>query len=83
MENRDKNIIYIILSILGIIFIVTIFSKLFKEYLKITNSDIVSSEGKKILNNPKQRAGLRKAIEHYHKEGNWDEEELYKLSEVN
>lgn len=57
--------------ILGIMVLYTLLSKLFRDIKKNTSNDIISEEGQEILGDPKKREDLRKAVEHYHKEGDW------------
>lgn len=71
-KTNNINFATIILTLLGIIVLFTLLSKLFKDIRKNTSNDIVSEEGQEILGDPKKREDLRKAVEHYHKEGNWD-----------
>ncbi len=71
-NKSDDNTIMVILAILGILIIAAIISRIFKDIKKNTTSDIVSEQGKKVLGDPAKRENLRKAVEHFHKEGNWD-----------
>ncbi len=71
-NKSDDNTIMVILAILGVLIIAAIISRMFKDIKKNTTSDIVSEQGKKVLGDPAKRENLRKAVEHFHKEGNWD-----------
>lgn len=71
-NKSDDNVLMIVLAILGVLIIASLISRLFKDIKKNTASDIVSDQGKKVLGDPAKRENLRKAVEHYHKEGNWD-----------
>lgn len=46
--------------------------KLFKDYAEDKDEQLISDEGKDILNDPKRKKNLEKAIQHYKEEGNWD-----------
>lgn len=71
-NKSDDNVLMIVLAILGVLIIASLISRLLKDIKKNTASDIVSDQGKKVLGDPDKRENLRKAVEHYHKEGNWD-----------
>lgn len=71
-NKSDDNVLMIVLAILGVLIIASLISRLLKDIKKNTASDIVSDQGKKVLGDPAKREDLRKAVEHYHKEGNWD-----------
>ena len=71
-NKSDDNTIMVILAILGVLIIAAIISRMFKDIKKNTTSDIVSEQGKKVLGDPAKRENLRKAVEHFHQEGNWD-----------
>lgn len=71
-NKSDDNVLMIVLAILGVLIIASLISRLLKDIKKNTASDIVSDQGKKVLGDPTKREDLRKAVEHYHKEGNWD-----------
>lgn len=71
-SNNVKNLLTIVSTILGFIVLYKIFSELKKDVNENTSTDIVSDEGREVLSDSKKRDSLRKAIEHYHKEGNWD-----------
>ena len=45
---------------------------MFKGIRENLSSEIVSEEGKEILQDPERRKRLREAIDSYHKNGNWD-----------
>lgn len=62
----------VVLAILGVLIIANLISKLLKDIKENTASDIVSDQGRRVLGDPTKRESLRKAVEHYHKEGNWD-----------
>lgn len=72
VNKSNDNILLVVLTVLGVLIIVGLISKLWKDIKENTASDIVSDQGKKILGNPTKRENLRKAVEHYHQEGNWD-----------
>jgi hypothetical protein len=72
MEEKDKNIFLIILSLIGVFLFVSIISKIASNLKKYPKSDLISEEGKKILNDPQKREKLRNAIEEYHRSGKWD-----------
>jgi hypothetical protein len=71
-KTNNINPVTIVLTLLGIVVLFTLLSKLFKDIRKNTSNDIISEEGQEILGDPKKREELRKAVEHYHKEGNWN-----------
>ena len=61
-----------VLTVITVIFAVSLISKFLNDLKKSSSDDIVSEEGKDILNDPKKRVILRDAIEQYHQKGNWD-----------
>lgn len=71
-SNTQNNILIFVLTLLGIIILIKIFTNLKKDVDKNVSTDIVSGEGREVLANKEKRESLKKAIEHYHKEGNWD-----------
>lgn len=71
-SNTQNDILIFVLTLLGIIILIKIFSNLKKDVNKNVSTDIVSDEGREVLGNKEKRESLKKAIEHYHKEGNWD-----------
>lgn len=71
-KSNDLNPVTVVFTVLGVVFIASLLSKLVKDIRKNTSNDIVSEEGQEILGDPQKRENLRKAVEHYHKEGNWD-----------
>lgn len=77
MNSNEKNFFYILFTAIGVIFILSLISEFYKGFRKTTNSELVSEEGKIILQDIGKRKKLREAVNHYHKEGNWD-----KLKEV-
>ncbi len=72
MENKEKNIFLIILTIIGVALVVAIISKIIRDLKNNSSSELISEEGKKILNDPAKRAILRDAIDEYHRSGHWD-----------
>lgn len=71
-KTNNINPVTIVLTLLGVIVLVTFLSKLIQDIRKNTSNDIISEEGQKLLGDSKKREDLRKAVEHYHKQGNWD-----------
>ncbi|WP_417266093.1 hypothetical protein [Brumimicrobium sp.] len=71
-SNTQNDILIFVLTLLGIIILIKIFTNLKKDVDKNVSTDIVSGEGREVLANKEKRESLKKAIEHYHKEGNWD-----------
>ena len=71
-ESQEKEFWATILTVITVILAVSLISKFFKDLKKNSSDDIVSEEGKDILNDPKKRVILRDAIDKYHQEGNWD-----------
>lgn len=72
VNKSHDNVLMIVLAILGVLIIANLISKLLKDIKENTASDIVSDQGRRVLGDPTKRESLRKAVEHYHKEGNWD-----------
>jgi|GEM_PF-5385262 len=72
VNSNDKNLITILFTVIGLLFIVTIITKMIKEIRENSNSEIVSEEGKEILQDPERKKRLREAVNSYHKDGNWD-----------
>lgn len=72
VNKSHDNVLMVVLAILGVLIIANLISKLLKDIKENTASDIVSDQGRRVLGDPTKRESLRKAVEHYHKEGNWD-----------
>ncbi len=79
VESNKSDVLTTVITILGIAFVVALVSDLIKDVRKNTSSDIVSDEGKEILGDKEKREKLQAAVDHYHKEGNWDL--LHKVAE--
>lgn len=60
------------LTVITIILAASLIAKFFKDLKRSSSDDIVSEEGKDILNDPEKRVILRNAIDQYHEKGNWD-----------
>lgn len=72
MKESKKNIIDLILIAFGVVILFYIFKRFFIDIKETVSSDLLSDEGKKILNDPIKREMLSDAVDHYHETGRWD-----------
>ncbi len=71
MASTNK-IFNFLISLLSLLILFALISKIFKGIKANRNTDIVSDEGKDILNDPEKLKKLQAAVDQYHKNGNWD-----------
>lgn len=71
-SEKSFDFLSAIIAAVAIVFTISFLSKLFKDTSGKDDKDIVSDEGKKILSDPTKRKLLNEAIDHFHKEGNWE-----------
>jgi hypothetical protein len=66
-------------SILGVFAFFLIIKHFFCVFFKRTETNIISDEGIKILENPDKKQDLRKAVDEYHRTGDWSKTSLKKI----
>jgi hypothetical protein len=65
-----------ILNIVGVLTFFVLFLHLINNFLRRTETNLVSKEGMKVLNDPEKKEKLRVVIDDYHNTGIWDNEKL-------
>lgn len=64
MKKSPKNIIDFILIAFSIVMLLDLLQRLFLDIKQTVSSDLLSDEGKKILNDPVKREMLSDAVDH-------------------
>lgn len=65
-----------IASMIGIIAIIAVVKYIFDLISQNTATNVISNEGLEILEDPKKKVELRKAVDEYHQTGDWSKTEL-------
>ena len=74
--EKGRNAIESILGVLGILSIIVFAYQIFKEIQARTETRIISEDALELLDNPDKAKLLRKAIDEYHRTGDWNKTEL-------
>jgi hypothetical protein len=74
--TKELDFKTVILILLGVIVVVYVINKMYKEYRSVTDSSVISDKALANLNDPEKAKLLDKEVEKYHKTGKWDMEGL-------
>lgn len=75
MDNNNKTLDSI-LDVIGILSLVTIVYHAFKSLASETETNVISKDAVKAIQNPTTANQLREAVDKYHDTGDWDKTEL-------
>ncbi|WP_282136030.1 hypothetical protein [Seonamhaeicola maritimus] len=75
MEN-NKGFFDTILSILGVLSLFAIIYHVYKTLDSKTETNVISKNGLKAIQDPKNANKLREAVDDYHEKGEWNERKL-------
>lgn len=76
MEKDNSKILKNILKVAGVLSIVAIVYHAFKSVASNTETNVMSEDGFKAVQNPKTAEKLRDAVDDYHDKGEWDNSKL-------
>lgn len=74
--NNNKSAFDSILGIIGILSLVTVVYHGYKALTLDTETNVISDEAMKAIQNPETAKKLRKAVDKYHDTGDWNETKL-------
>jgi hypothetical protein len=75
MEN-NKNTYDSILGFLGVLSLLMIVNEVYKTLKTDTETNVISDNALKAIQNPKKADKLREAVDDYHDTGKWSESKL-------
>jgi hypothetical protein len=71
-KSSETNILMVVLTVIGVLFLLSLIMKIAKDIKKNTSTEIISKEGFEILKDETKRTKLREAVDNYHETGKWD-----------
>lgn len=80
MENKGTFLDNLI-DVIGVVSIVALTIHLINNIKKSTETKLISQDGYNAIQDPKKAKKLRKVIDDYHKNGQWDTKEIQSIIE--
>lgn len=77
--SNNKNLFDSIIGIFGILALFALIYNIFKNFSSKTENDVMSEKALEAIQNPEEAIKLRKAIDSYHKTGDWSKTDISKI----
>lgn len=74
--SNNRNVLDSVLGVLGIVTVAAIAYRAYKSLNSGTETNVISDDALKAIQKPENANKFRRAVDDYHKNGEWNEEKL-------